>query len=173
MKLQQPNSKLLLIAHNVRSAHNVGSLLRTADVFAVSQVIFTGYTPYPRLAHDTRLDYLVEKLTKQIAKVALGAEKIIPCMYYPTLSLAIDHLRREEINVYALEQSKSSVALPHAEIAFPAALLVGNEIDGLNSEDLGLAEHILEIPMLGSKESLNVSVAAGIALYELRRAGMR
>ncbi len=163
-------SPLFLIAHNVRSAHNVGSMLRTADAFKVSRVLCTGYTPYPRLENDTRLGYEIEKLTGHITKTALGAEKTVPCAHYDSLDKAIKHLRGNyKLHIYALEQSAKSTRLSQARFHFPAVLIVGNEVDGLSAGELTLADSILEIPMLGSKESLNVSVAAGIALHEMRR----
>jgi 23S rRNA (guanosine2251-2'-O)-methyltransferase len=162
---------LFLVAHNVRSAHNVGSLLRTADACGINQVLTTGYTPYPRIPNDTRLPFVVDKLTRQIAKTALGAERTITCTHHDTLQEAVIQLRSisQLIHIYALEQSSQAVSLPKVTATFPCGLIVGNEVEGLVDEELQLADTVLEIPMLGQKESLNVSVAAGIALYELRR----
>jgi 23S rRNA (guanosine2251-2'-O)-methyltransferase len=160
---------LTLVIHNVRSAHKVGSLLRTADAFGLRQVVCTGYTPYPRLASDTRLPYVVDKLMGQITKTALGAEQTVPCSHYSTLEEAIRELRSRSHHIYALEQSPAAVSLVRSTYTFPLALIVGNEVDGLASDELAFAETVLEIPMLGTKESLNVSVAAGIALHEIRR----
>jgi 23S rRNA (guanosine2251-2'-O)-methyltransferase len=159
---------LVLIAHNVRSAHNVGSLFRTADAFGLRQVILSGYTPYPRTPDDSRLPHIVEKLTRQIAKTALGAEQTLSCLHFETLPEAVTALRGSGFHIYALEQSLSATPIQDIGFQYPSAILVGNEVAGLNDDELALADDVIEIRMHGQKESLNVSVAAGIALYLAR-----
>jgi 23S rRNA (guanosine2251-2'-O)-methyltransferase len=156
---------IIVIAHNIRSTHNVGAIFRTAEGFGISKIILSGYTPYPLLVKDGRLPHIAEKLTKQISKTALGAETIVPFEYaeYPPL----DELKSEGYRIVALEQDKTSIQLSEYKAPSKVALLLGEEVEGINSELLSQCEDIIEIPMVGKKESFNVSVATGIALYAL------
>lgn len=157
--------KIILLAHNIRSTHNVGAFFRTCDGFAVSKIIFSGYTPYPTLAHDTRLPHFADKLTRQIHKTALGAETTVPFERFD--EPPIDELKAKGYTIVGLEQDKRSVSLTTYVPPKKIALLLGNEIDGIYPELRAKCDDIIEIPMHGSKESFNVSVAAGIALYHL------
>lgn len=159
---------LVLIVHNVRSTHNVGSLLRTADGLGLSQVYLTGYTPYPLNAGDERLPHLAQKLNTQISKTALGAERSQAWQHTASVEAAIDELKRNGYDVVALEQAPQSVALPDFQPAAKTAILVGREVEGLEPEVVALCDQIVEIPMFGQKESFNVSVAAAIALAYCR-----
>jgi 23S rRNA (guanosine2251-2'-O)-methyltransferase len=161
--------KLVIVIHNVRSCHNVGSMLRSADVFGVYKVYLTGYTPYPYSSGDKRLPHLAQKADRQIHKTALGAEKTVNWTHQKNISTVLDKLRTEKYTVAAVEQSKNSIKLadyrPSAE---KIALIVGSEVGGIEQAVLEEADAILEIPQSGSKESLNVSVAAAIAMYQLK-----
>ena len=159
---------LLLIAHNVRSAHNVGSLLRTADGLGVQTVFLTGYTPYPVEANDKRLPHIAEKVERQIHKTALGAEKTVGWKHEEDIFGLIDKLKRDGFKIAALEQADGSVKLPSFTPTDSIALIVGREVEGIETDIVKQADIILEIPMLGQKESLNVASAAAIALYHLR-----
>ncbi len=153
-------TEIILIIHNVRSAHNVGSMFRTADAAGVSKVYLTGYTPSP-------IDRF-KRPQKEIAKTALGAELTMPWEVHAPIEEVIHALQKNGVFVVALEQDISAVdyrSLPHTE---KVALIVGNEVEGIESETLALCDQIIHIPMHGTKESLNVSVAAGIALFQLR-----
>lgn len=161
------NRKIILVAHNIRSAHNVGSLLRTADGLGVERVYFTGYTPYPALADDSRLPHIAGKLDRQISKTALSAEKSVSWDHSAQIEPVLDKLKSSGYEVVALEQAPNSVALADYNPGEKVALVVGNEVDGLDSEVLDLCSCVVEIPMSGQKESLNVAVAAAIALYQL------
>lgn len=156
---------IVLLAHNIRSTHNVGAFLRTCDGFGVKKVIFSGYTPYPTLDNDTRLPHFADKLTRQIHKTALGAETTVPFERYELPPL--EQLRAEGYAIVGLEQDKRSVMLPDYEVPDKVALFLGNEIDGIYPEYRNQCDAIVEIPMQGHKESFNVSVAAGITLYHL------
>lgn len=133
----------------------------------MTRIILSGYTPYPALPGDTRLPHIAEKLTRQIHKTALGAESLVPFSYHETPPL--QQLKHGGFSVVGLEQDARSVVL--ADYAAPArvALLLGEEVDGIAIELRAQCDALLEIPMHGKKESFNVSVAAGIALYELSR----
>jgi tRNA G18 (ribose-2'-O)-methylase SpoU len=150
-----------LILHNIRSVHNVGSIFRTADAAGISTIILSGYTPTP-------LDRFKQP-RKDFAKVSLGAEKTIAWVQVKTFAQAVKLLKKENYFIAAVEQDKDSTPLfsftPPAER--PLALVLGNEVLGVSKASLKLCDAILEIPMRGYKESLNVSVAAGIAMFSL------
>lgn len=157
-------SKITLVLHNIRSTHNVGSIFRTADGFGVENIILSGYTPYPRLVNDSRLPHIVEKLTRQIHKTALDAETLVPFEYVSDIDTWTDTYKWP---IIALEQSDKSVMLPNYIPPDRFALLLGEEVDGIPASLLNKCSKIIEIPMFGQKESFNVSVATGIALYGL------
>jgi 23S rRNA (guanosine2251-2'-O)-methyltransferase len=158
---------LVVIAHNIRSAHNIGAILRTCDGFGVETLYATGYTPYPTLPGDTRLPHEREKLTRQIAKTALGAEQTVPTVYADDPLEIIEILKEQGYTIAALEQSEASVNLADYHRPEKLALLLGEEVHGITPELLATCDVTLEIPMTGHKESFNVSVATGIALYAL------
>ncbi len=159
--------RLVLIVHNIRSTHNVGSILRTADGFGVAHVYFTGYTPYPTQAEDTRLPHIRNKLTEQIHKTALGAELSVPNEHIDNILTLIGALKGAGYAITALEQSENSTPLNKFKSPEKVALLLGEETKGITPDLLGLCDSTLEIPMSGRKESFNVSVATGIALYQI------
>lgn len=160
-------NKLVVIAHNIRSTHNVGAILRTCDGFGVAKVYCTGYTPYPAVPGDSRLAHLSRKITNQIRKTALGAETTVPIEQSDGLSPVLQTLKADGYQLVALEQDARSVPLPDFQPPQKIALLLGEEVHGISPELLKLCDAIIEIPMKGAKESFNVSVAAGIALYAL------
>lgn len=160
-------TELIIIAHNIRSTHNIGSIFRTADGFGVSKIIISGYTPYPKIAGDPRLPHIAEKLTKQIHKTALGAEETLPFEYHE--SPDIDKLKSDGFRIVALEQSPESINIRNYETPQKIALILGEEVEGISSELLNKCDDIVEIPMVGIKESFNVSVAFGIAAYALTK----
>lgn len=148
-----------LILHNIRSAHNVGSILRTADAVGVEKVYMCGYTPTP-------IDRFGRK-RKDIAKVSLGAEDTIPWVYEENILNLIQTLKENNVYVVALEQDMSSVPYTEEYKKTPMALILGEETKGIEKEILQLCDRIVEIPMAGKKESLNVSVATGVVLFRL------
>lgn len=156
---------IIVIAHNIRSTHNVGSIFRTSEGFGVSKLILSGYTPYPTVSGDTRLPHISDKLTAQIHKTALGAETMVPFVYQDALDL--NDLKVQGYRIVALEQEARSFSLDMYEVPEKIALLLGEEVEGITPELLDECDDIIEIPMQGQKESFNVSVAAGIALYAL------
>lgn len=156
---------IILIAHNIRSTHNVGAFFRTADGFGIKKIIVSGYTPYPTLIGDTRLPHFADKITRQIHKTALGAEITVPFERYD--EPPIESLKKEGYTIVGLEQDDRSVMLPEYRVPPKVALLLGNEIDGVYPELRDQCDSLIEIPMQGHKESFNVSVACGVALYAL------
>lgn len=162
--------KITLIAHNIRSTHNIGSIFRSAEGFGVEKIILSGYTPYPRIDHDSRLPHIADKLTAQIHKTALGAETMVPFAHYEQLGTWLrENQDGENLPVYALEQAPDSVNLRDFGPAREFALLLGEEVHGIEPHYLSWCDKILEIPMAGRKESFNVSVATGIALFALTK----
>jgi len=142
-----------LVLPSIRSCHNVGAMFRTADAFGVTKLFLCGYTAQPP--------------KPQIDKVSLGAEKWMPWKYYKSAKRCINTLKKQGVKIIALEQSENSISLHKAKFTGPVALVVGNEVEGVSLEILKLCDEIVHIDMLGQKESLNVSVAGGIAMYEI------
>jgi 23S rRNA (guanosine2251-2'-O)-methyltransferase len=156
-----------LIIHDIRSTHNVGSILRTCDGFGVRRVYIGGISPYPRVPDDVRLPHIITKLTKDIHKTALGAEETIEIILYSDIFDLIEKLTAASIQVIALEQTPSSLPISKLVLTSPASILLGREVDGIEPPILTHCALAVEIPMQGKKESFNVSVATGIALYAL------
>lgn len=158
---------IVVIAHNIRSCHNVGSLLRTSEGLGVNHFYFTGYTPYPLHPNDIRMPHISAKITKQIQKTALGAEQTLPWSV-DTLDSVIAKLKNNNYKIIGLEQNPSSIPLQTYQATNKIALLIGNEVSGLDDAILHQCDKILEIPMTGKKESFNVTIATAIALYHIR-----
>ncbi len=146
--------EIYIVLDNIRSRENVGSIFRTADAAGVSKIYLCGITPIP--PHE------------KISKTALGAETWVPWEYCKETWRLLAKLKKEGINIVALEQTKESVNLFKFKTKFLAALVLGNEVKGLSPKILKYCDKKISIPMYGKKESLNVSVAAGVALYNLR-----
>ena len=151
--------KVQLVLHNIRSAHNIGSIFRTADAVGVSKIFITGYSPRP-------ID-MFGRSQKEIAKTALGAEISIPWEYEKNVSKIIKRLKLEGAQIIAIEQDKNSLDYKKIKPKFPVAFILGNEVKGISKPLLKSCDVITEIPMMGNKESLNVSVSAGVALFRI------
>lgn len=162
MKRLQPK-QLVAILHNIRSLHNVGSIFRTADAAGVGKIYLCGITPSP-------LDRF-GRPEKNLTKVSLGAEKYVSWEKSGTTGKTIKALKNQGYRILAVEQSKKSVPYDKFKTGKDKkiALILGNEVKGLSSAILEKCDKILEIPMRGKKESLNVSVAFGIVAFELAR----
>ena len=146
-----------VIAHNVRSLLNVGSIFRAADAFGVSKIYLTGYTGTPaNVFHRARM-----------GKVSLGAESWVPWEYEKSSVRLIKRLKSEGIKVVALENTRRAVNLQKFKPKFPLALVLGEEVRGVSPPILKLCDKIIQIRMMGKKESLNVSVAFGVAAYAM------
>ena len=147
----------IVILHNIRSHYNVGAIFRTCDGAGVAKVYLSGYTPTPTDRFG--------RTVPEIHKTALGAETIIPWEASDDLPALILKLQAEGIVVVAVEQSLIAIKLPDYQIKTKTAFIFGSETEGITADILDLVDEILELPMLGEKESLNVSVTAGIVLY--------
>ncbi len=156
--------KLCLIIHNVRSAYNVGSIFRTADAAGVKKIYLTGYTPAPHIREEN--PYFTQS-QKMIKKTALGAENLVAWEKIDKIGSLIKKLKSRKFSVISLEQNEKSADFRKFKYSFPCALILGNEISGISQGILKVSDKIIAIPMRGGKESLNVTVAAGIAIYEI------
>ncbi len=159
---------IVFIAHDIRSAHNVGSLLRTADGIGIKEVILSGYTPYPIHSNDSRLAHLAHKIDHQIAKTALGAVNSQKWHQADDIIDVIRELHEQNYTVMALEQTKKSIPLNTFTPPRKIAILLGSEVTGIEEGLLNYCDGALEIPMFGKKESFNVVQAAGMAMYHCR-----
>lgn len=158
---------LTLVAVDVRSTLNVGSLLRTSDGLGVYEVYLCGITPYPRVQNDTRLPHIADSLEKRINKTALGAQDSVKWQYAESAVDLLKRLKRQGKRIVALEQHAKSKNISQYKLCDDSVLVVGTEVTGLSKEIIDLCDDIVEIAMYGKKESFNVSVAAAIALYTL------
>lgn len=159
--------RVILVLHNIRSTYNVGAILRTAEGFGVEKVILSGYTP--RVHDPELLPHLREKLDRQISKVALGAEEMVEICLCDDLGAELTRLREEGWKVVGLENNIDEPVVEIGEVGdFEKVVLVlGEEVDGISPELYQYIDVFAEIPMRGRKESFNVSVAAGIAMYAI------
>lgn len=143
-----------IIAHNIRSLYNVGSIFRTADAFGVDKIILTGYTGTPK--------------NPRLAKTALGAEKYVAWEYQKQVKRVLRQLKKQKFNLVALENNVPRTTILNTfKPKFPLALMLGEEVGGIKKDYLKMCDRIIEIPMKGEKESLNVSVAFGVAVYHI------
>ena len=153
-KAARKNS-IIVVLDNIRSMHNVGSVFRTADAFLLEGICLCGYTAQP--PH------------RDIHKTALGATETVDWMHFPIATEAVTQLKQRGYKVFAIEQAEGSISLEkfYAEKDEKLAVVFGNEVEGVNSDVLKICDGCIEIPQLGMKHSLNISVAAGIVLYKL------
>ena len=142
-----------IILHNIRSLYNVGSLFRTADSALLNEIVLCGYTPHPP--------------RKEIEKTALGAVDTVPWSYHKNIETAIEISRSKGNKIFALELTDRK--RPYNSLSkndFPLSIVIGNELTGIDNHILDLCDDSIEIPMYGVKHSLNVSIAAGISIFE-------
>ena len=149
-----PKTPITVVLDNIRSLHNVGSVFRTADAFRLESLYLCGITGTPP--------------NKEIHKTALGASDSVDWKYFNQTEEAISLLRSANYTIYAIEQAEGSLSLH--ELIIPAsgkiALVFGNEVNGVSEEVIKCADACIEIPQFGTKHSLNVSVSAGIVIWE-------
>jgi tRNA G18 (ribose-2'-O)-methylase SpoU len=153
------NTQSILILPDIRSAINIGAIFRTADAVGIDKIYLTGFTPRPTDKFG--------RIQKDIAKSALGAETWIPWEYKKTLIQLISSLKKEGYTIIAIEQDKRAVDYRKIKTTDKIAIIMGPEVTGLLKKVLDKCDLIAEIPMHGKKESLNVSVACGVALFRI------
>ena len=156
---KSPSPRVYIVLLDVRSVYNVASIFRTANCLGVSNIILAGYTPTPRDRFG--------RLRKDFSKVALGAEATLAWQHFPKISDALSYLEKEKVFLVAVEQAPHSTDYKKVKPQFPCAFIFGNEVEGVPPDILKAADSIAEIPMHGAKESLNVSVAVGIAVARM------
>ncbi len=149
--------EVAVLLHDIRSTHNVGSIFRTADAAGVVRVYLSGYTPTP-------IDRF-GRAQKDVAKTALGAEKYIPWEYFVSASRLISKLKKEGWYVVGVEQDVRALDYRKSKVKEKTVFVFGNEVAGISKEVRKRCDELIEIPMHGKKESLNVSVTAGIILF--------
>lgn len=154
--------KFFVILDNLRSLENVGAIFRTADAFKIDKIYLGGVSGVLRRPG-------VKMLNPKVAKTALGAQFTVPWEHDWQTWRLIDKLKKEGIKIVCLEQARGAVGILEFRPKFPLALVVGNEIKGVSQAVLGRADAIVQIPMFGKKESLNVAVAFGIAAFEINK----
>ena len=156
---ESEKNPVIVVLDNIRSMHNVGSVFRTADAFLLQGICLCGYTPQP--PH------------RDIHKTALGATETVDWWYFASAAGAVRSLKEVGYAVFAVEQTVGSVPLPEftSRYSGPLAVVFGNEVSGVGEEALALCDGSVEIPQWGMKHSLNISIAAGIVLWELVRGG--
>jgi len=146
---------IVVVLDNVRSMHNIGSVFRTADGFAVEEIYLCGITAQP--PH------------REIEKTALGATQSISWTYYPDILQAVLNLREKGYRIIAVEQAENSTMLQNFKImeGEKYALIFGNEVNGVSDEVMEMVDGCIEIPQFGTKHSFNIVVSAGIVLWDL------
>ncbi len=149
----QERKDFFVVCDNIRSLENVGSIFRTADALGVTKIYLCGISGKP--PHH------------KISKTALGAEETVPFEYCKQTWRLIDKLKKDKINIIALEQDKRAIDISNFKPEFPLALILGNEVQGVSKNILEKCDKIIFLPMRGKKESLNVSVAFGVAGYNI------
>lgn len=150
---------VFLVLHDIRSTYNVGAIFRTADACGITKIFLTGYTPAP-------IDQF-GRANSGIAKSAIGAEKNIPWEKTNSILTLLNKLKKEGVQIIAIEQDKNSIDYKKVKPKFPCAFILGEEVNGLTKDIIAKCDLVAEIPMKGKKESLNVSVSAGVALYRI------
>ena len=145
--------EVYVIAHNIRSLHNVGSIFRTSDGAGVKKIFLTGYSGVPP--------------RQEITKTALGADESVEWEFHKDPMPVIKQLKKDGVQIVALEKNEKSENIQEFKSADKVCMILGNEIDGVSDEMIELSDAVLHIPMNGKKESLNVSVAFGIGIYSL------
>lgn len=150
-----PASKdFFVICDNIRSLENIGSIFRTADAIGVAKIFLCGISGKP--PHH------------KISKTALGAEKTIPFEYHKQTWRLVEKLKSQKVSIVALEQHKKAISYLKFKPKFPLVLIIGNEVKGISKKVLSKADTVIYLPMKGKKESLNVSVAFGVAGYHIK-----
>ncbi len=146
---------IIIVLDDIRSLHNIGSVFRTSDAFLIEKIYLCGITAVPP--------------NKEIHKTALGATETVTWEYAKDVLEVVAKLKSENVKIYSIEQTENAIMLddfqPETETKY--ALIFGNEVKGVSQEAINLSDGVIEIPQLGSKHSLNISVSAGIVIWDL------
>lgn len=166
---QSDKLPLMVVLDNVRSLHNVGAVFRTADAFRLAGVCLCGICVHPSGSGHTEKGGSGLTWPSDVHKTALGAEETVPYQYFADTREAVRSLQKDGYTVYAIEQAKGSTMLQDVKLDKNKkyAIVLGHEVFGVQQEVVDEADGCIEIPQYGTKHSLNVSVTAGIVMYEL------
>lgn len=159
---------VILVLDNLRSAHNVGAIMRSAVAFGCTRFLAVGTTPYPPTTGDQRLPHAQQRARRQINKTALGAEEHATFTYYAEPGECNAALAAMDIPIVVLEQHEHAIPVYECAEEPPFVLVVGNEVNGVSRVFIEAAHTIVEIPCVELKSSLNVASAASIALYQIQ-----
>ncbi len=159
MEASKKGKEIVVVLDNIRSVHNVGSVFRTSDALGVSKIFLCGITPTPvdRFGRDR----------DDLHKAALGAEKSVAWKHHPSTLELVTSLKAEGYSVIAIEQCERSVDYKTVIVSDKTAFVFGNEVDGVSKDVLEQCDVVADIPMMGEKESLNVSVSFGVAMFRM------
>jgi len=157
--MKKLKNQKVVVLDNIRSVYNVGSIFRTADALGIDKIFLCGTTPTPKDRFGRERN--------DLSKVSLGAEKNVSWKYDLKTESVLKKLKKEKFQIIAIEQDKKSVDFKKIKATYPIAIVMGNEVEGLDKKVLKLCDIIAEMPMKGKKESLNVSVAFGVAAYRI------
>lgn len=159
MEFKKTNKESVVVLDNIRSVHNVGAIFRTADTLGIDKIFLCGITPTP-----------IDRFGRErgdLHKAALGAEKSVSWEHHPFALLCIEQLKDEGYSVVCVEQAENSIDYKTVIPKNKTCFVFGNEVEGVSQDILGVADQIAEIPMMGEKESLNVSVTFGIIMFRM------
>jgi 23S rRNA (guanosine2251-2'-O)-methyltransferase len=156
---KKKQGEVAVLLHDIRSTYNVGSIFRTSDALGINKIYLSGYTPTPIDKYG--------RARKDIGKVALGAEKTIIWEYQEDPKKIIKSLKKEGFQIVCVEQDEKSIDYKKLKVKEKVLFVMGNEVLGVDKRILELCDDVVEIPMKGEKESLNVSVAYGVALFRI------
>ena len=152
---EAPKTPLIVILDDIRSLHNIGSVFRTSDAFLIEKIYLCGITAVPP--------------NKEIHKTALGATDTVAWEYAKDVLEVISKLKEDKVKIFSIEQTENAIMLNDFEIQPKEkyALIFGNEVKGVAQDAINMSDGVIEIPQLGSKHSLNISVSAGIVIWDL------
>ena len=152
---RQERFPIYVVAENIRSLYNVGAIFRTSDAARIQKLFLCGFTGTPP--------------RNEISKTALGAEHSVPWEYRKSAVEIIQQLKSQKVHIVVLEHTDCSSLYYQTQFTFPLCLIIGNEVEGISDSVVAMADQAIQIPMYGIKQSLNVAVAYGVAVYEILR----
>lgn len=166
---RQPRNPIYVVCDNIRSLVNVGLIFRLCDAARVEKLFLCGITGYPLAPNDSRPPWVSDRAARQIAKTAIHTVEFVPWEYRESAIAVASELKARGVQIVVLEQTNRSVSYAHVAYRFPVCLVLGHERQGVEDALLDLADHVVEIPMHGMGNSLNVAMALGIVVYEILR----
>ena len=164
-----PSKEIYIIANDIRSLHNVGTLFRIADAIGAKKLYLCGITGYPKIDNDPRRFEVSERADKEIRKTAIKNVDRVSWEYQENIFYLIKKLKNQNIQIVTLEQSKKSQDYRSADYRFPIAVIIGHETEGVDPRIIDLSDLVVEIPMHGEGKSLNAAISLAVLGYEIRK----